>query len=79
MKIRKNAKKRKISAPPGNRTRGVRMGILHVTTTLAALEEFDQTATLVCAIQKINIVTFNVIYNPIEVFNINSYVVCVIN
>ena len=29
-------------APPGNRTRGVRMGILHVTTTLAALGGIDE-------------------------------------
>ena len=26
---------KKMDAPPGNRTRGARMGILHVTTTLA--------------------------------------------
>ena len=55
------------------------MGILHVTTTLAALEDIDQTEIFICAIQNTNIVTFNVIYNPIEVFNINSYVVCVVN
>ena len=31
------AKKKCKSAPPGNRTRGARMGILHVTITPAAL------------------------------------------
>ena len=34
----KKSKNIKSYAPPGNRTRGVRMGILHVTTTLAALK-----------------------------------------
>ena len=55
------------------------MGILHVTTTLAALEEYREIRDIDYVIQNINIVTFNVIYNPIEVFNVNNYGVCVIH
>ena len=55
------------------------MGILHVTTTLASLNKPFEIRDIHICNAKHNIVTFNVIYNPIEVFKVNNYGVCVIN